>query len=207
MQTGTEAHLASCTMGIAPSSPASRGRGVTLTPTPMPTPFQRRGWAWVGLYLYHPSEPTWQMRHSFYHCPIWDNKTGVYSPTHLHPKTETSSCSEMQATPVIATTYENPWKGANFKNIHPFALSQTFQQPTQVSAKYVSWFSSFFGEERTWKLLTHLYRASHWYYCGHGLTFTFPYVSICCTYLTLRRRIKSHLLFAGIIRSSPFSLR
>jgi len=25
--------------------------------------------------------------------------------------------------------------------------------------------------------------------------------------LTLRRRIKSHLLFAGIIRSSPFSLR
>ena len=26
-------------------------------------------------------------------------------------------------------------------------------------------------------------------------------------YLTLRRRIKSHLLFAGIIRSSPFSLR
>jgi len=27
------------------------------------------------------------------------------------------------------------------------------------------------------------------------------------TVLTLRRRIKSHLLFAGIIRSSPFSLR
>jgi len=26
-------------------------------------------------------------------------------------------------------------------------------------------------------------------------------------HLTLRRRIKSHLLFAGIIRSSPFSLR
>jgi len=26
-------------------------------------------------------------------------------------------------------------------------------------------------------------------------------------FLTLRRRIKSHLLFAGIIRSSPFSLR
>ena len=28
-----------------------------------------------------------------------------------------------------------------------------------------------------------------------------------CRLLTLRRRIKSHLLFAGIIRSSPFSLR
>jgi len=27
------------------------------------------------------------------------------------------------------------------------------------------------------------------------------------TVLTLRRRIKSHLLFAGIISSSPFSLR
>ena len=31
--------------------------------------------------------------------------------------------------------------------------------------------------------------------------------SPCAVVLTLRRRIKSHLLFAGIIRSSPFSPR
>jgi len=32
-------------------------------------------------------------------------------------------------------------------------------------------------------------------------------LSAIATCLTLRRRIKSHLLFAGIIRSSPFSPR
>ena len=41
--------------------------------------------------------------------------------------------------------------------------------------------------------------------------FTFKVNSYCVKTarrsLTLRRRIKSHLLFAGIIRSSPFSLR
>jgi len=33
------------------------------------------------------------------------------------------------------------------------------------------------------------------------------FLCMCTISLTLRRRIKSHLLFAGIIRSSPFSPR
>jgi len=39
------------------------------------------------------------------------------------------------------------------------------------------------------------------------LSTSLVFFGTCSVLLTLRRRIKSHLLFAGIIRSSPFSLR
>jgi len=44
--------------------------------------------------------------------------------------------------------------------------------------------------------------------CVHCLNLgTYLPTTVECLPLTLRRRIKSHLLFAGIIRSSPFSPR
>jgi len=46
------------------------------------------------------------------------------------------------------------------------------------------------------------------YFCNkHIKSFSVSLLHVLITLLTLRRRIKSHLLFAGIIRSSPFSPR
>jgi len=43
--------------------------------------------------------------------------------------------------------------------------------------------------------------------CGFRMNVEVEVFSAVVGLLTLRRRIKSHLLFAGIIRSSPFSPR
>jgi len=53
------------------------------------------------------------------------------------------------------------------------------------------------------------HKLEHWAHYINVVSVFVPILAFChqTHYLTLRRRIKSHLLFAGIIRSSPFSPR